>query len=108
MYKLTRDGLNIIRLADMAGIPVNPHNRDYSAYLEWLTQGNTPQPADPEPPPSQYELDVADARPKLAALMVMTPAQVESWITANVNNLADAKGVLKTLAVGMAILARRL
>jgi len=28
------------------GIPMNPANTDYQAYLKWLEEGNTPLPAD--------------------------------------------------------------
>jgi hypothetical protein len=27
-------------------IPFDPDNTDYQAYLKWLDEGNTPQPAD--------------------------------------------------------------
>ena len=37
---------SIIRLNDYASIPINEHNRDYREYLEWLAEGNTPEPAD--------------------------------------------------------------
>lgn len=52
MYKKLIDTLtgaeaNIVqRLADNAFIPFDEANTDYQQYLEWLAQGNTPEPAD--------------------------------------------------------------
>ena len=51
MYKLIKDSFSenvsfIQRLSDNAGIPINEANTDYQAYLAWVAEGNTPQPAD--------------------------------------------------------------
>jgi len=57
MYKKIADKVNIvtgllepfngvIRIIDNAGIPFDPDNTDYKAYLVWVAEGNTPQPAD--------------------------------------------------------------
>ena len=49
-YQLTT-GDTILRLADNAFIPLDPANTDYQAFLAWVEQGNTPEPAPiPEPP----------------------------------------------------------
>jgi len=37
--KITDDGTII-------SIPTNPDNTDYQAYLKWVAEGNTPEPAD--------------------------------------------------------------
>ena len=52
MYKLHNniDGELTSIVKDLLGrrlsIPINEDNRHYQEYLEWLAEGNTPQPAD--------------------------------------------------------------
>jgi hypothetical protein len=51
MYKLgfpDREGnvTSVKRLSDNAFIPFDESNTDYQAYLKWLDEGNTPEPAD--------------------------------------------------------------
>ena len=47
MYQLIKDLPNIVRRSlDGASIPFDPANTDYQEYLEWLAEGNTPEPAD--------------------------------------------------------------
>ena len=51
MYKIIKDNLmnketGVQRLVDGACIPFDPDNRDYQEYLKWVTEGNTPQPAE--------------------------------------------------------------
>jgi len=37
---------SVQRLLDNAIIPFDPANTDYVAYLAWLSEGNTPTPAE--------------------------------------------------------------
>jgi len=50
MYKLIKnfDGIidTVQRVADNTFIPFDPANTDYQAYLRWLAEGNTPEPAE--------------------------------------------------------------
>lgn len=57
-YKLTTSP-SITRLSDGASIPADPSNTDYAAYLVWLSEGNTPTPADIPPAPTYQALRAA-------------------------------------------------
>jgi len=50
MYKISKNSLGIensvVRTTDNAFIPFDPANTEYQAYLKWLSEGNTPLPAD--------------------------------------------------------------
>jgi hypothetical protein len=50
MYKLLPEtqfpAQCIKRLSDNAFIPMSEANTDYQAYLKWVAEGNTPEPAD--------------------------------------------------------------
>jgi hypothetical protein len=51
MYKLIKSQIDgeictVFRQQDNTCIPFAPDNTDYQAYLKWLSEGNTPEPAD--------------------------------------------------------------
>ena len=51
MYKLLFDSFSnkntgVLRLSNQANIPFDPANTDYQAYLKWVAEGNTPEPAE--------------------------------------------------------------
>ena len=52
-YQFTQ-GDTILRIADGAFIPCDLSNSDYVAYLDWLEEGNTP---DPDPTTANYTWD---------------------------------------------------
>ena len=56
MYKLNQNSTSITRIAYGASIPADPANTDYAAYLQWLSEGNTPEPADIPPEPTYQQL----------------------------------------------------
>ena len=53
MYRYFKNSINneiytdcIIRTSDNAHIPFDPANTDYQEYLEWVAEGNEPEPAE--------------------------------------------------------------
>lgn len=49
MYKLNKrhgEIVSVTRLTDGTSFPISEDNTDYQAYLKWLEEGNTPEPAD--------------------------------------------------------------
>lgn len=84
--------------------------------VEFYTYSNGVFTAPPPPDPTVIARGVKDAADaaaarvdiKLQVLAAMSPAQARAWVNANVNNLADAKDALGTLAAAVVVLARRL
>jgi hypothetical protein len=56
----------------------------------------------------QADLAAAKLDAKLNAIKNMTAAEIQTWMTANVTNLAQARDVLTSMAKIIAILLRRL
>ncbi len=75
------------------------------AGIGWTYDGVifTPPPSNPTPPPTAEQLRTlsfvaqADRQDIISRLSTATPAQIDSWLTANVTNLAQARTVLGAL-----------
>ncbi len=81
-YKLTNSS-SIIRVDDDVWIPNDPANSDYAAYLLWLLDGNTPEPADIPPVPTYQELRASAYPPAadyLDAIVKGDTAQAQAYI----------------------------
>jgi len=50
----------------------------------------------------------AKADAVLTTLQTKTPAEIEAWVNANVNNVADVKTMFKRILVLLAVLSRNL
>ena len=59
-------------------------------------------------PPTAHEVTQADleADPRWRAMKTATPAQVDTWLTGNVVDLASARRVLKLLILAVQLLAK--
>lgn len=79
-YKLTQ-GATIIRGDDHAFIPVDPANKDYQAYLTWVADGNTPDPADPVEPPPACPQEVSPRQLRLALNSTGLLTAIEKAVT---------------------------
>lgn len=78
MYKLTQSETTVHRLSDNAFIPFDGGNRDYQEYLEWLSQGNTPDPYVPPPPPVPQSITRRQCAIQLREMQLITPQEALS------------------------------
>jgi len=100
-------------------IPMDERNQDYQQYLQWVKEGNTPDPEDPLTPEeiaaaaeairsNQERLEIL-ADNKFQAFITKTPTQVKSWTKNSFPSLTLAEqNDLITIVQAICILGRRL
>lgn len=59
-----------------------------------------------DPTPAEETAGALTADPRWAALKAASPAQIDTWLTANVTDVASARRVLKVLLLAVQALAR--
>lgn len=64
--------------------------------------------ADIAPVVIDADKEAVRAYAKIVSIKSMTPAQVSSWVDANVTNLSQAQDAIKTLAIGMGYIIRQI
>jgi hypothetical protein len=89
VYKLT-DSTNIVRVADATYIPADPANTDFQQYLQWLAEGNTPEPYIAPPPPIPATVTRFQALATLAAggYLDTVHAYIDTLPRSNITRLA--------------------
>ncbi len=75
MYKLTQSETTVQRLSDNAFIPFDGGNRDYQEYLQWLAEGNTPEPYISPPEPVSQQITRRQCAIELRERQLITPQE---------------------------------
>lgn len=83
MYTLTSSPNIIVRDSDNAFIPTDSGNRDYREYLDWVAQGNTPNPYVPPAPTIPQVVTAYQAK------MALASANLYSTVENTVNTSTD-------------------
>lgn len=100
-YTLTSDPNAVI--INKTGQRILTTNEEWYEYDKWLDAGNTPDPYVPDAASVAFNtkrnllLADVDRKDIQARLDGATPAQIKAYVDNNVNNLADAKTLLKKI-----------
>jgi len=54
----------------------------------------------------EHQVKAAKADAVLATLQTKTPAEIEAWVDANINDVADVKTMFKRILILLAVLSR--
>jgi hypothetical protein len=92
MYKLTSSETTVQRLTDNAFIPFDGGNRDYREYLEWLEEGNQPEPYIPPPPSVPQSITRRQCAIELRERTLITPLEA-----LNMTKTATPPAMIQTL-----------
>lgn len=74
-YQLMTGSNSVIR-SDGVTVPDDPDNRDWQAYLEWLREGHTPQPAPTLSVQQQMQFSIQAAAVQLQQIL---DSAAQSW-----------------------------
>jgi len=107
-YRLTANDI-VVRASDNANIPNDPGNSDRIVYNAWVAAGNVPDPyvkpqeeIDSATRKSSFDADATRAD-LLARLRTATPAQINTYVDANVTDLASARALFKKILLVLAV-----
>lgn len=105
-YTLTSDPNAVI--INKTGQRILTTNDEWYEYDKWLDAGNIPDPYVPDAASIAFNAkqkvltDDADRKDLQTRLNGATPAQIKAYVDNNVNNLADAKTLLKKILLLLA------
>lgn len=110
-YSLTALPNCVQRSSDGAMIPPDPENLDYAAYLQWLSEGNVPEPyIAPQLPPitvSRYQFKVgltkAGIRTQVEAAVAASADQDVKDAYAEASVFVENDTFITTMGVGLGL-----
>jgi len=101
MYRIV-DSLTVQRVEDGSCIPTDPLNLDYKAYLGWVAEGNSPQPAPEIPGPTPQDQIDAIERQTMVPRVVRESLLAFAQLLAQQQAAVSGKSVAEILAANVA------